>query len=64
MTSAVPSGQNADIIVGLLYEHTNSEPVVLQKSDEKATLPVFPEGKAVKKNVIHCDPLKCGWVRM
>ena len=34
-----------DIIAGLVYEHVNIEPMMVQKLDAKATLLVFPEGE-------------------
>ena len=33
---------NADIILGLVYKHTDVEPMVVQKYNEKTTLLVFP----------------------
>ena len=47
---------NVDIIVGLVYEHINMEPVVVQKLDAKGILLVFPEGEEVEKYVAHYDP--------
>ena len=44
-----PTFMNDDIIVGLVYKHTNVEPVVVQKLYAKVTLLVFPEGKEVEK---------------
>ena len=44
-----PAFMNADIIAGMVYEHTNVEPMVVQKLDSKATLLVFPEGEEVEK---------------
>ena len=44
-----PAFTNDDIIVGLVYEHTNVELVVVQKLDAKATLLIFPEGEEVGK---------------
>ena len=47
-----------DIIVGLVYQHMNVEPMVVQKLDTNATLVVFPEGEEVEKtHYIH----RCGW---
>ena len=40
---------NANIIVGLLYEQTNVEPMVVQKLDAKAMLLLFLEGEEVEK---------------
>ena len=44
---------NADIFAGLVYKHTNLEPMVVQKVDAKATLLVFPEGEELRKYVVH-----------
>ena len=59
-----PVFMNVDIIVGLVYEHMNVEPVVVQKHEEKATLLVFSEAKKLKKkyDVIPCNALRHGWV--
>ena len=57
-----PTFTSADIIVGLVYEYTNVEPIVVQQCGERTTLLVLPEGKEVKKYLIHCDPLRCGWM--
>ena len=46
-----PAFMNANIVVGIAYEHTDVEPVVVQKFDEKATLLVFPEGEEGEKNM-------------
>ena len=51
-----PVFTNDNIIVGLAYEHTNVEPLVLQKSDANATLLVFPEGEEVDKICSTLDP--------
>ena len=40
---------NVDIIVGLVYENMNVEPMVVQIFDEKSTLLVFLEGEEVKQ---------------
>ena len=44
-----PVFMNEDIIMGLVYKHTNVETVVVQNLDEKATLLVFPKGEEVEK---------------
>ena len=44
-----PVFTNGDIIVGLVYEHMNVDPVVVQKLDAKATLLVFQEGEEIEK---------------
>ena len=36
---------NPDIVVGLVYEHTTIEPMVIQRLDERNTLLVFVEGE-------------------
>ena len=40
---------NPDIVVGLVYEHTTIEPMVVQKMDEINTLLVFAEGENIEK---------------
>ena len=40
---------NPDIITGLVHEHTNVEPMVVQKLDERKTLLVFAEGENIEK---------------
>ena len=44
-----PAFMNPDIIVGLVYEHTTMEPMVIQKLDEGNTLLVFAEGENIEK---------------
>ena len=44
-----PTFMNDDIIVGLVYDHSNMDPMVVQKIDAKTTLLVFPEGEEVEK---------------
>ena len=55
---------NVDIIMGLLYEHMNIKPMVVQILDEKATLLVFPEGEEIEKYVKHCNQSRCGGVAL
>ena len=57
-----PLFMNSDIIAGLVYKQMTIELVVVQKCDEKNTLLVFTEGEDLEKYVLHCDPLRCGWV--
>ena len=38
---------NLDIVVGLMYEHTTVESVVVQRVDERNTLLVFTEGENI-----------------
>ena len=40
---------NSDISIGLVYEHTSVEPVVIQKLNMRATLLVFPEDVDVNR---------------
>ena len=47
---------NADVIVGLVYEHANVEPMVVQKLDAKATLLVSQRVRKLRKYVVHYDP--------
>ena len=56
-----PVFTNPGIIVGLVYEHTTVEPMVIQKLEERNTLLVTEEGKILKNYVEHCDPSKYGW---
>ena len=44
-----PAFNNANVIGGLVYKHTNVVPVVAQKLDAKATLLVLPGGEEVEK---------------
>ena len=54
---------NSDTITELVYEHMKVEAMVVQKCDETNTLLVFTEGEEIeKKYVIHCNPLRCGWI--
>ena len=41
---------NPDIIVGLVYEHTTLEPMVVQRLHERNTLLVFAEVKNIKES--------------
>ena len=38
-----------DTVVGLVYEHTTVEPVVVQRVDDRNTLLVFAEGENIEK---------------
>ena len=40
---------NLDIVVGLVYEHTTVEPVVVQRVDDRNTLLVFAEDENIEK---------------
>ena len=40
---------NLDIVVGLVYEHTTVEPVVVQRLDYRSTLLVFADGENIEK---------------
>ena len=40
---------NPDILVGLMYEHTTIEPMVVQRLDERNALLVFSEGENIEK---------------
>ena len=40
---------NTDIVVGLVYEHTTIQPMVVQRLDERNTLLVFAEGENIVK---------------
>ena len=40
---------NPDIVVGLIYEHTTVEPMVVQRLDERNTLLVFAESENIEK---------------
>ena len=44
-----PAFTNLDIIVGLVYEHTVVEPMVVQRLDERNTLLVFAESENIDK---------------
>ena len=44
-----PPFTNTDMVAGLAYKHTTTEPMVIQILDEKNTLLVFPEGEDIKK---------------
>ena len=69
VTIKLPMGQglssvfmNSDFISGLVYEHMTGEPVVVQKLNEKTPCWPSQKVKTLKIYVIHCDPLRCGWV--
>ena len=47
-----PMFSKADIILELVYGHTDVEPMVVQKLDEKATLLVFPVSEEKKCNTM------------
>ena len=53
---------NTNIIVGLVFEHMNVEPVVAKKLDTKDTLLVFPEGEEVEKicSILQSIEMKLG----
>ena len=44
-----PEFTNANIFVGLVYEHMNMESMVVKKLDAKAILLVFPNSEEVEK---------------
>ena len=44
-----PAFINLDIVVGLVYEHTMVQPMVVQRLDERNTLLVFAEGENIEK---------------
>ena len=44
-----PAFMNPDNIVGLVYEHTSVELIVVQRLDERNTLIVFAEGENIEK---------------
>ena len=44
-----PTFMNPNIVVGLVYEHTAIEPMVVQRMDERNTLLVFAEGENIEK---------------
>ena len=44
-----PLFMNPDIVVGLVYEHTAKEPMIVQSLDERNTLLVFAEGETIEK---------------
>ena len=44
-----PVFTNLEIVVGLVYEHTTVEPVVVQRVDDRNTLLVFAEGENIEK---------------
>ena len=46
---------NDSIIVGLIYEHIDVEPMVVQKLDAKATSLVFQKVRKWRKYVVHYD---------
>ena len=43
-----PVFTNPDIVVGLVYEHTIIEPMVIQRLDKRNTLLVFSGGKNIE----------------
>ena len=44
-----PTFTHSYIITGLVYEHMDIEPVVVQNCDEKNTLLTFMEGQDIEK---------------
>ena len=44
-----PAFINPDIVVGLVYEHTTIDLLVIQRMDERNTLLVFAEGENIEK---------------
>ena len=48
-TTIFPAFKNLDIVVGLVYEQTTTEAMVIQGLDEKNTLLVFAEGENIEK---------------
>ena len=50
-----PAFMNDDIIAGLVYEHMNVEPMIVQKLHAKAMLLVFPKSEEVERI---CNTLK------
>ena len=53
-----PAHTNTDIIVGLVYEHTTIELMVVQRLDERNTLLVFAEGENIDKLCKTLQPIE------
>ena len=57
-----PTFTDTDITAGLVYEHMTVKPMVIQNLMKGTLCKSSQKVKTSKKYVIHCNPLRCGWM--